>query len=89
MVLPTAAAMPNHMPSTCSSRPRAGAAKEEPIVVGAAWPGWRPPDVAGASDVLDNGASQTAQGMHSRIGSRVDGAHDNGGAGKCKVRAVG
>ena len=41
--------------------------------------------VEDSSDVLDNGASQRAMEMHSRMGSQVDGAHDSGDAGKCKT----
>jgi len=61
-VLPTAAAMPNQMPRTCRRRPRFFADKaesgEEAVLAEEASLRSRPSAVAGASDVLDNGASQ-------------------------------
>lgn len=69
MVFPMAAAMPNHMPRTCSKRPRLRGvtpwALPAPVLVP------MPAAVADASDVLDNGASQ---GMILRDVRRDNGA---------------
>ena len=71
MVLPTAAEMPNHMPSTRSKRPRPGAVvldTDAPVPNSVL-------DVVATPDVLDNGLRKSAK--------RGD---DKGHSGKCKPK---
>src|SRR5882724_3631898 len=77
MVLPTAAAMPNHMPRTWRRRPRFFAERAELVAdaspVVAAPLRSMPAAVAGASDVLDNGASRESICVWARVCLRDDG----------------
>src|SRR5450432_4497883 len=77
MVFPTAAAIPNHIPKTCKSRPRPRPADSVRIC------GASGELAGGASNVLDNGGL----GGPSPI-ARMRRRHDKGGRGKCKLQVA-
>src|SRR5258707_10476815 len=86
MVLPTAAAMPNHMPRTCRRRPRffAARAASKAGFVAEALLGSRPLAVAGGSGVFDKTAAQRPERGLARPWGRGGWAPIRGGGGEKK-----